>query len=128
MPMVHTHSSTPLPTCCRGAKRARYTCHAGGTREPTVEWLHNAGPGEDGTDDQSELGGEGLPLRQSPSGQRRLLAVGPFDENILAVGPFDENILAVGPFDENILAVGPFDESDPPCPRRDRATIDTGEA
>ncbi|CAL8287570.1 unnamed protein product [Arctogadus glacialis] len=29
----------------------------------------------------------------SPSGQRRLLAVGPFDENILAVGPFDETTL-----------------------------------
>ena len=46
------HSSTHvLPV----GQTARYTCHAGGTPEPTVEWLHNGRPLErDGTDDQSE--------------------------------------------------------------------------
>ncbi|CAL8283264.1 unnamed protein product [Boreogadus saida] len=46
------HSSTHvLPV----GQTARYTCHASGTPEPTVEWLHNGGPLErDGTDDQSE--------------------------------------------------------------------------
>ncbi|XP_056462362.1 uncharacterized protein LOC130402245 [Gadus chalcogrammus] len=46
------HSSTHvLPV----GQAARYTCHAGGTPEPTVEWLHNGRPLErDGTDDQSE--------------------------------------------------------------------------
>uniref|UniRef100_A0A8C5AZQ3 B30.2/SPRY domain-containing protein n=1 Tax=Gadus morhua TaxID=8049 RepID=A0A8C5AZQ3_GADMO len=46
------HSSTHvLPV----GQTARYTCHAGGTPEPTVEWLHNGRPlVRDGTDDQSE--------------------------------------------------------------------------
>ncbi|XP_056441229.1 neoverrucotoxin subunit beta-like [Gadus chalcogrammus] len=46
------HSSTDvLPV----GQTARYTCHAGGTPEPTVEWLHNGRPMErNGTDDQSE--------------------------------------------------------------------------
>uniref|UniRef100_A0A8C5B196 B30.2/SPRY domain-containing protein n=1 Tax=Gadus morhua TaxID=8049 RepID=A0A8C5B196_GADMO len=46
------HSSTHvLPV----GQTARYTCHASGTPEPTVEWLHNGRPLErDGTDDQSE--------------------------------------------------------------------------
>ncbi|XP_030222123.1 neoverrucotoxin subunit beta [Gadus morhua] len=46
------HSSTHvLPM----GQTARYTCHAGGTPEPTVEWLHNGRPMErNGTDDQSE--------------------------------------------------------------------------
>ncbi|CAL8383296.1 unnamed protein product [Boreogadus saida] len=46
------HSSTHvLPV----GQTARYTCHAGGTPEPTVEWLHNGRPLErNGTDDQSE--------------------------------------------------------------------------
>ncbi|CAL8292968.1 unnamed protein product [Arctogadus glacialis] len=46
------HSSTHvLPV----GQKARYTCHASGTPEPTVEWLHNGRPLErDGTDDQSE--------------------------------------------------------------------------
>ncbi|XP_056441096.1 uncharacterized protein LOC130378342 [Gadus chalcogrammus] len=46
------HSSTHvLPV----GQTARYTCHAGGTPEPTVEWLHNGRPLErDGRDDQSE--------------------------------------------------------------------------
>ncbi|XP_056449916.1 uncharacterized protein LOC130385437 [Gadus chalcogrammus] len=46
------HSSTHvLPV----GQTARYTCHAGGTPEPTVEWLYNGRPLErDGTDDQSE--------------------------------------------------------------------------
>ncbi|XP_059911528.1 E3 ubiquitin-protein ligase TRIM21-like isoform X2 [Gadus macrocephalus] len=46
------HSSTHvLPV----GQTARYTCHAGGTPEPTVEWLHNGRSLErDGTDDQSE--------------------------------------------------------------------------
>ncbi|CAL8309154.1 unnamed protein product [Gadus morhua 'NCC'] len=46
------HSSTHvLPV----GQTARYTCHAGGTPEPTVEWLHNGRPLErGGTDDQSE--------------------------------------------------------------------------
>uniref|UniRef100_A0A8C4ZWI2 B30.2/SPRY domain-containing protein n=1 Tax=Gadus morhua TaxID=8049 RepID=A0A8C4ZWI2_GADMO len=46
------HSSTHvLPV----GQTARYTCHAGGTPEPTVEWLHNSRPLErGGTDDQSE--------------------------------------------------------------------------
>ncbi|CAL8383259.1 unnamed protein product, partial [Gadus morhua 'NCC'] len=46
------HSSTHvLPV----GQTARYTCHAGGMPEPTVEWLHNGRPLErDGTDDQSE--------------------------------------------------------------------------
>ncbi|CAL8402317.1 unnamed protein product [Boreogadus saida] len=46
------HSSTHLLPV---GQTARYTCHAGGTPEPTVEWLHNGRPLErDGTDDQSE--------------------------------------------------------------------------
>ncbi|XP_056453199.1 uncharacterized protein LOC130387931 [Gadus chalcogrammus] len=46
------HSSTHvLPV----GQTARYTCHAGGTPEPTVEWLHNGRPlVRDSTDDQSE--------------------------------------------------------------------------
>uniref|UniRef100_A0A8C5AZ16 B30.2/SPRY domain-containing protein n=1 Tax=Gadus morhua TaxID=8049 RepID=A0A8C5AZ16_GADMO len=46
------HSSTHvLPV----GQTARYTCHAGGTPEPTVEWLHNGRPLErNSTDDQSE--------------------------------------------------------------------------
>uniref|UniRef100_A0A8C5FLU8 B30.2/SPRY domain-containing protein n=1 Tax=Gadus morhua TaxID=8049 RepID=A0A8C5FLU8_GADMO len=46
------HSSTHvLPV----GQTTRYTCNAGGTPEPTVEWLHNGRPLErDGTDDQSE--------------------------------------------------------------------------
>ncbi|XP_056441230.1 stonustoxin subunit beta-like [Gadus chalcogrammus] len=46
------HSSTHvLPV----GQTARYTCHAGGTPEPTVEWLHNGRPlVRDGRDDQSE--------------------------------------------------------------------------
>ncbi|CAL8357897.1 unnamed protein product [Gadus morhua 'NCC'] len=46
------HSSTHvLPV----GQTARYTCHASGTPEPTVEWLHNGRPLErNGTDNQSE--------------------------------------------------------------------------
>ncbi|CAL8325918.1 unnamed protein product [Boreogadus saida] len=46
------HSSTHgLPV----GQTARYTCHASGTPEPTVEWLHNGRPLErDGTDNQSD--------------------------------------------------------------------------
>ncbi|CAL8365918.1 unnamed protein product [Arctogadus glacialis] len=52
------HSSTHvLPV----GQTARYTCHAGGTPEPTVEWLHNGRPLErDGTDDQSEAWAPGV--------------------------------------------------------------------
>ncbi|CAL8241562.1 unnamed protein product [Gadus morhua 'NCC'] len=45
------HSTHLLPV----GQTARYTCHAGGTPEPTVEWLHNGRPlVRDGTDDQLE--------------------------------------------------------------------------
>ncbi|XP_056441407.1 fibroblast growth factor receptor 1-A-like isoform X3 [Gadus chalcogrammus] len=46
------HSSTHvLPV----GQTARYTCHAGGTPEPTVEWLHNGRPLErNSTVNQSE--------------------------------------------------------------------------
>ncbi|CAL8235881.1 unnamed protein product [Arctogadus glacialis] len=46
------HSSTHvLPV----GQTARCTCHAGGTPEPTVEWLHNGRPLErNGTDNKSE--------------------------------------------------------------------------
>lgn len=44
-------SSEVLPV----GRTARFTCHASGTPEPTVEWLHNGRPLErNSTDDQSE--------------------------------------------------------------------------
>ena len=45
------YSTQVLPA----GQTARYTCAAGGTPEPTVEWLHNGRPLErNGRDDQSE--------------------------------------------------------------------------